>query len=123
MFVEVLRSLPKYSGAGSFLGWVRSIAINKALMYLRSPWHRSLSLLGADGVMALHEQALAPKDEALDADLERALARLSPSSRAVVWLYDVEGLTHTPKSRACSDAPSVFRNLNWLARMSNCARD
>jgi RNA polymerase sigma factor (sigma-70 family) len=99
VFVEVLRSLPKYSGAGSFLGWVRSIAVNKALMYLRSPWHRSLSFLGADGVMALHEHAVAPMDEALDADLERALARLSPISRAVVWLYDVEGLTHAEIAR------------------------
>ena len=27
-------------------------------------------------------------------DLEQALARLHPRSRAVVWLYDVEGYTH-----------------------------
>src|SRR5579885_694768 len=49
VFVEILRSLPQYSGSGSFIGWVRSIALSKALMYLRSPWHRGLTWLAADG--------------------------------------------------------------------------
>ena len=31
---------------------------------------------------------------ALRMDLESALARLSETSRAVVWLHDVEGYTH-----------------------------
>jgi RNA polymerase sigma factor (sigma-70 family) len=99
VFVEMLRSLPKYSGTGSFLGWVRSIAVNKALMYLRSPWHRSLSWLGAEGVMALHEQTSVHMSDSLDTDLERALAQLPAISRAVVWLYDVEGLTHAEIAR------------------------
>ena len=33
-------------------------------------------------------------------DLDRALARLSPVARAVVWLYDVEGWTHEEIARA-----------------------
>ena len=39
-FVEVLRNISAYSGEGAFGGWVRSIAVSKCLMYLRSPWHR-----------------------------------------------------------------------------------
>src|SRR5258706_10107624 len=39
VFLEVLRNLGAYSGAGSFAGWVRSIAVSRALMHLRSPWH------------------------------------------------------------------------------------
>src|SRR5712671_3583869 len=42
VFVEVLRSSPQYSFAGSFGGWLRSIAVNKCLTHLRSPWHRSM---------------------------------------------------------------------------------
>ena len=47
-FIEVLRSLRSYSGEGAFGGWVRAIAVNKCLMYLRSPWHRSFAYLDAD---------------------------------------------------------------------------
>jgi RNA polymerase sigma factor (sigma-70 family) len=93
-FIEILRSIGGFAASGSFLGWVRSIAVSKSLMYLRSPWHRSLIWLGADGVRALHEQAAVSAAESLDADLERALASLPAVSRAVVWLYDVEGFTH-----------------------------
>jgi RNA polymerase sigma-70 factor (ECF subfamily) len=34
------------------------------------------------------------EDTALRMDLEAALERLSETSRAVVWLHDVEGYTH-----------------------------
>ena len=34
------------------------------------------------------------EDAALRMDLEAALERLSETSRAVVWLHDVEGYTH-----------------------------
>jgi RNA polymerase sigma-70 factor (ECF subfamily) len=33
-------------------------------------------------------------------DLDRALARLSPVTRAVVWLFDVEGWSHEEIARA-----------------------
>jgi len=94
VFVEILRNLQSYGATGSFVGWVRSIAVNKALMYLRSPWHRSLSWLGADGVLPLHQEAAQDPIEPFDTDLERALAALPAISRAVVWLHDVEEMTH-----------------------------
>ncbi len=91
VFVEILRSLPSYSAAGSFVGWVRSIAVSKALMYLRSPWHRTLSWLQEEAPPVPPEEGVL---ESTDADLERALAALPAVSRAVVWLHDVEGFTH-----------------------------
>jgi RNA polymerase sigma factor (sigma-70 family) len=94
VFVEILGSVRCYRASGSFIGWVRSIAVSKSLMYLRSPWHRSLIWLGTEGLLALHEEAVAGSD-LIDADLERALMALPAISRAVVWLHDVEELTHT----------------------------
>jgi RNA polymerase sigma-70 factor, ECF subfamily len=96
VFVEILRSLPSYSAAGSFIGWVRSIAVNKALMYLRSPWHRSLSWLGAE---TEHPATASTAGEAETDELEQALAALPAVSRAVVWLHDVEGFTHAEIAR------------------------
>jgi len=98
-FVEIFCSVHNYRASGSFLGWVRSIAVSKALMYLRSPWHRGTTWLGADGISSLHQEASAAAVEPMDADLERALAMLPAVSRAVVWLHDVEELTHAEIAR------------------------
>jgi len=92
VFVEVLQSLAQYDGRGSFAGWIRTITVRKCLMHQRSPWHRGLRWI----------EGLAPADaEPADAgrgseslDLERALAQLGDTARAVVWLHDVEGYTH-----------------------------
>lgn len=94
VFVEILHNVPHYRASGSFVGWVRSIAVSKALMYLRSPWHRGLTWLGADGIRSLHEDAVSTPIEPFDSDLERALAALPAVSRVVVWLHDVEEFTH-----------------------------
>jgi len=98
-FIEILRSLQSYSGDGAFGGWVRAIAVNKCLMYLRSPWHRSFAYLDADENEPLAELLMdgaSGPDAQVQAssDVERALATLPPLTRSVVWLHDVEGYTH-----------------------------
>ena len=100
-FVEILRSIRSYSGDGSFAGWVRSIAVSKCLMYLRSPWHRSLMSLDDDSAAAppIALQASTDSEIEFDKDLERALAELPALTRSVVWLYDVEGYTHAEIAR------------------------
>jgi RNA polymerase sigma factor (sigma-70 family) len=110
VFVEVLRSVVSYRGSGSFIGWVKSIAVNKALMYLRSPWHRSLTWLGNDGVASLQREASSTDTDSLDADLERALLTLPAVSRAIVWLHDVEGLTHAEIAALFHRTPSFSKS-------------
>jgi RNA polymerase sigma-70 factor (ECF subfamily) len=82
---------------------VRSIAVSRCLMHLRSPWQRSRRWLAGpfdtdDGATAaaptLEPQPPHAADGSEAIDLERALARLPGTSRAVVWLHDVEGYTH-----------------------------
>jgi RNA polymerase sigma factor (sigma-70 family) len=98
-FVEVLRNIGAYSGDGAFGGWVRAIAVNKCLMYLRSPWHRSLMYLDAEdsesaSVVLLDPGPRPDMQAQLSSDVERALSVLPPITRSVVWLHDVEGYTH-----------------------------
>ncbi len=97
--IEVLRNIRAYTGEGAFGGWVRSIAVNKCLMHLRSPWRRNLLYLDADEVdpssPALLDPASRPDVQAeASAEVERALATLPPLTRSIVWLHDVEGYTH-----------------------------
>jgi RNA polymerase sigma factor (sigma-70 family) len=95
VFVEILMSLGQFDGRGSFAGWVRTITVRKCLMHLRSPWRRGLQWidrLGGEDPGEPRAPSVNPSSEALD--LERALARLGDTARAVVWLHDVEGYTH-----------------------------
>jgi RNA polymerase sigma-70 factor (ECF subfamily) len=92
-FVEVLRHLGSYRGDAPLGAWIRSIAVNKCLMYFRSGWVR-YSRSGEDIWDRIqHTRDGAPAAQA-SLDLEAALMHLSATARAVVWLYDVEGYTH-----------------------------
>jgi RNA polymerase sigma factor (sigma-70 family) len=99
VFVEILRSIGSYTGEGAFAGWVRTIAVNKCLMHLRSPWHRRLFWIDADSdgdeaSFVAVDPAPRPDVQAASVDLERALAALPPLTRTVVLLHDVEGYKH-----------------------------
>ena len=97
-FVEVLQRLRELRDPRALGVWIRSIAISKCLMHLRSPWHRSAVWLDqvAGGWTVPGE--FADTDEYPDAAagrrLERAMRRLPATARAVVWLHDVEEITH-----------------------------
>ena len=86
VFVDVITRLRQYDGRGSFAGWVRSIAVNRCLMHLRSPWQRSRRWLeGAthalDGLQDEWQRAVGSDtvDGGDAVDLERALG---PARRA-----------------------------------------
>jgi len=110
-FVDVLLHIGAYEGRCPLPAWIRSIAVNRALMYLRSPWHRSLEWLdkdpgGVDRLPALERGALTDDD----AGLERALMTLPAVGRAVVWLHDVEGYTHAEIGSALGRTPSFSKS-------------
>lgn len=75
--------------------WLRQIAISRCLMYLRSPWRRlRLSLDAADFGVGGSAALATPARREEACDVERALAALTPTARAVVWMYEVEGYSH-----------------------------
>lgn len=103
VFVQLLKGLGNFEGSGPFGAWVRSIAVTRCLMHFRSPWNRAALWVAqdsdledgpdtGDGFGPADEPRVRSRREELR--LERALAALSPLTRTVVWLYDVEGYTH-----------------------------
>jgi RNA polymerase sigma factor (sigma-70 family) len=125
-FIEVLRSLRGYSGEGAFGGWVRAIAVNKCLMYLRSPWHRSFAYLDADEneslAAVLIDAASGPDVQVqASADVGHAMASLPPLTRTVVWLHDVEGYTHGEIARLMGRTVSFSKSQ--LARAHQRLRE
>jgi len=107
-FLEVVRSIKQYRGEGHLWGWIRQIATSKALMRIRHDRVRETEELheesaggagagAGDGVGAGAmggSGGMSPGTVPAQIDLERAFERLSETSRAVVWLHDVEGYTH-----------------------------
>ena len=98
-FLEVLRSIGRFRGDGSFAGWIRKVTASKALMRLRTQRSRvpeeELSEELADAIAADRDHGVAPIATAPERlDLEAALARLPNTARAVIWLHDVEGYSH-----------------------------
>ncbi len=95
-FIEVLRKIDSYRGDAPVGAWIRRIAANKALMVLRSAWHRLATPLEAEhSAPADDHRGLGDGIRAVEsAELVRQLAQLSTVTRAVIWLYDVEGYTH-----------------------------
>jgi RNA polymerase sigma-70 factor (ECF subfamily) len=92
--IAMYEHLDDYRGEAPFGVWVRSIAVSRCLMAFRSPWHRARVALESwteDSWAAPSESESRTSDLI---DLDRALAGLSPITRAVVWLYDVEGWSH-----------------------------
>jgi len=90
-FVDVIEKAATVETPDAFVAWVRSVAVNHCLMRLRSPWHRR-----RNGEIPAEVRDGASDAARLDGlgDVERALAQLSPDTRFVVWMHEVEGYTH-----------------------------
>ena len=98
-FLEVVRSIGRFRGEGSLAGWVRKVAASKALQRLRREGARiveeQLPEEFADGPAGAATSHLTTSATAADrVDLETAVALLSDTARAVLWLHDVEGYNH-----------------------------
>lgn len=114
-FLEVCRSIGKWRGDGSLWGWVRQVAASKALMRYRREKLRATEVLGDDVAERVGE------DVPLRLDLEAALARLPERSRVVVWLHDVEGMTHEEIAELMGMTTSFSKSQ--LARAHRKLRD
>ena len=96
-FIEVIRKITQFRGEAPIGIWIRRIAVSKALMFLRSAWHSRGQSLDEDWeemTFEVRPSAAGSQQHDQAMDLDAAMADLTPVSRAVVWLHDVEGYTH-----------------------------
>lgn len=96
-FVRAFERIGQLRDARAFGPWLRRLIVNQVM-----DQHRR----GFVALPAEHERAanLAAPEDGLD--LEQALARLNPLDRAVIWLHDVEGLTHAEIAELAGQTPS-----------------
>ncbi|HEX7340115.1 MAG TPA: sigma-70 family RNA polymerase sigma factor [Rhodanobacteraceae bacterium] len=95
-FVRAWQKLDSFRQQSAFSTWLYRLAVNTALMALRSRAADPVQLPGDD---ALPDPSDTPFCPAEREELERAIAALPERARAVFVLHDVEGWRHTDIAR------------------------
>ncbi len=107
-FLKAFEQIVQFRADAPFWSWLRSIVVNAALMRLRG--RRPLDEL--DSLMLDHTADGGPDPLAMVSgqDLKRALGKLPALSRAVLWLYHVEGYTHEEIAQAFDRTTSFSKS-------------
>ena len=127
VFAKAYRSLGRFRGQSQFYTWLYSIATNMTLNYLkkRNRRARAMSLDDLDTVIERDEDFIAlttprsPEKEAglkeLQKKLNEAMQTLSDDHRAVVVMYDIQGLPHAEISRIMGVSEGTIRSRLFYA--------
>lgn len=90
--IRMFAALGGFRGEAPFGSWLRRIVVTQCLMHLRSPWRRARVYW--ENFAQSAGELTDSTDPAFAVDAERALRRLTPTARAVLWLHAVEGYSH-----------------------------
>ncbi|MCB1553215.1 MAG: sigma-70 family RNA polymerase sigma factor [Xanthomonadales bacterium] len=90
-FIRAWRALPGFRADAAFSTWLHRLAVNTALMALRSRNPANESGGHEDDLLHLDDGSSC---RGVALDLESAVARLPERARAVLVLHDVEGWKH-----------------------------
>lgn len=107
-FIKALSKLDKFRGDAPFWGWLRQVAVNTALSALRKRGRRK----GEMSMTELLECQLPSHSHhgTSGIDLQQAYSQLPATTRAVIWLHDVEGYTHAEIGKMMNRSTSFSKS-------------
>lgn len=126
IFAKTYRSLKRFRGKSSFYTWIYSIAVNMTLNFLKKRKRRqTMSLDDIDNKIENDKDFIAmtsrsdPVREAgiheLQKRLNAAMQELSEDHRAVVAMYDIQGLPHKEISKILGVSEGTVRSRLFYA--------
>ncbi|HCJ12368.1 MAG: RNA polymerase subunit sigma-24 [Verrucomicrobia bacterium GWF2_51_19] len=126
-FIRAYRSILKFKEQSSFFTWLYRIGVNTALNFLRkNRFRRFFSFENIDEEAASSEivEKLAVKTggdrttvlKELQEKLNESLQKLSPKHRAVVVLFEIEGLNHTEIANVLKCSEGTVRSRLHYAK-------
>lgn len=126
IFAKAFRALPKFRGNSSFYTWIYSIATNMTFNFLKKRKRRaawSLDHLDSgiqnDEAMVDLGYAANPRHQSdvneLQKKLNEAMQSLSKDHRAVVTMYDIQGIPHAEISRILRISEGTVRSRLFYA--------
>ena len=104
-FLKVFAKIGQFRGEAPFGAWVRSVAASETLMHLRRGRYWMDLFTNDETVMSN-----VSVEDVSDADLEKVLAMLPAIPRSVLWLYHVQGYTHTEIAQMCGKTASFSKS-------------
>lgn len=126
IFAKAYRAIGGFQGKSSFYTWIHTIAVNRTLNFLKKRGKRySISLDDADAAVEndpLFIEATASSDPVREAGLKElqkklneALFKLSPKHRAVVTMFDIQGMPHAEIAKILGVSEGTVRSRLFYA--------
>lgn len=113
-FVRAWQKLETFRRQSAFGTWMYRLAVNTALMSLRSQAADPVRMLPDDRLPDTGDEPFCPAERD---ELERAIATLPPRARAVFVLHDVEGWKHQDIATELDMAPGTSKAQLHRARL------
>ena len=126
VFAKAYRSLKRFKGKSSFYTWIYAIATNMSLNFLKKRNRRQgMSLDDVDSTIEHDKEfiELTSKSDPirethigeLQEKLNEAMQTLSDNHRAVVTMYDIQGIPHTEIAKILGVSEGTVRSRLFYA--------
>lgn len=126
-YIKLYSKLPSFEGRAPLGMWIRQIAVNESLMYLRKH-KKHKAVVSSDEFDFFEEYSNASSESDCDkrypscnenftevadntADMNSLLLKLPEESRLVLWLKEVEGYTHNEIADMMNKTPSYSKSI------------
>ena len=126
VFAKAFRSISGFRGKSSFYTWIHSIAVNMTINFLKKRGRRfQMSLDDVDLNIQNDKEFIeltasdSPVRQAdlgeLQQKLNEAMLKLSPEHRAVVTMFDIQGMPHAEISKITGVSEGTVRSRLFYA--------
>lgn len=122
-YIKLINKLPSFQGRAPLGMWLRQIAVNESLMYLRKH-KKHKAVVSSDEYDYLEDYQESDYDSAFpassndfthrldnQADVHGLLNKLPEDMRLVLWLKEVEGYTHNEIASLVNKTPSYSKSV------------
>lgn len=92
VFIEIFSKIKTYKGSGSFEGWMKRIAINKAIDKYKKD--NQMNVLINDNILSDHKIETSSIESIPLNEILKHIQELPPSYRLVFNLYELDNYTH-----------------------------
>ncbi|MGZ3863156.1 MAG: RNA polymerase sigma factor [Bacteroidia bacterium] len=113
-FIKVFESLKKFSGEGSFEGWIRRIVVNTAIDYYRKVLKEQKNIR-IDEVFEVKSE-ISSLDKIHEKELLELIHRLPEGARIIFNLYVIEGYSHDEIAQILNISLSTSKSQFWRAK-------